>query len=248
MPRISVNFSITVVISVCLIAGFYSWYSYRKRIDQKNLKPSESSIIRSEENMLIKDNKGLDDNITKDEKNEESPSTQVSSTPTVPTEPLKRSPKVDENGHYLRFRGVTIVAPIGDRNKDFFKILPSRLAKDSIITKYISLLPVDSYHMTTTNLHSHQRSDEDWNEFIERKKRKLQKLDSKLKRDAFNPLVNLVGIERSTTAVILVVDLDTSQQIAIKTWQLSMIKSVKNEFQILFTFRSDMLTREQLLT
>lgn len=61
--------------------------------------------------------------------------------------------KVDEEGNYVQFQGFTIISNVSESNikfwNDVFVTLSTKIVN---LSKYYSLLPLDSYHMTTINL------------------------------------------------------------------------------------------------
>lgn len=60
--------------------------------------------------------------------------------------------KIDDEGHYTKFPGITVISNIRDEDLSFWVKIYNCLASDELLTEYFSPLPCFSYHMTTTNL------------------------------------------------------------------------------------------------
>jgi hypothetical protein len=93
------------------------------------------------------------------------------------------SHKIDSEGNYLPFPGFTVVADVYQTNRDLFDELHRRLRKSELITRYNSLLPAESYHITTfaviTPKHSKMLVGEDdrqWQYWIEQNMTKLHSM------------------------------------------------------------------------
>lgn len=93
------------------------------------------------------------------------------------------SQKIDSEGNYLPFPGMTVVADVYQTNKELFDDLYRRLRSSELITKYNSLLPAESYHITTfaviTPKHSKllvSDDDRQWQHWIQQNLPKLQSI------------------------------------------------------------------------
>ncbi|NBX85569.1 MAG: DUF1868 domain-containing protein [Gammaproteobacteria bacterium] len=60
--------------------------------------------------------------------------------------------KINPNGLYLPFPGITVVASIFQEDLNFWNQIYQLLSQSELIKTYFSPLPVDSYHVTTLNL------------------------------------------------------------------------------------------------
>lgn len=77
------------------------------------------------------------------------------------------SKKIDKEGRYLPFPGYTVVANVYDLNQTFFDELYLRLQNSTLISRHYSLLPKDSYHITTFSIFARKTmSDHDWQHWI----------------------------------------------------------------------------------
>ena len=102
--------------------------------------------------------------------------------------------KIDQNGEYLPFAGVTVISPVVQENTTFWSELHNTLTSHPVLVKYFTPLPYESYHMTTNNL-CVQASHDDWHAFIDRNLLFFKQLSAELiKNDEFLPLVTITGI------------------------------------------------------
>jgi len=126
----------------------------------------------------------------------------------------KNSEKIDTMGKYIIFPGVTIVADTSATDQAFFEEIYAGLQRIPHLKEYYSLLPVDSYHMTTNNLYvkNHARS---WKEFEKEFKAGLfKKIHETLQKDPIVPEVKLVSIKAERTmAIILNAEKDQQDKI-----------------------------------
>ncbi len=63
--------------------------------------------------------------------------------------------KIDEEGHYTAFPGLTVVAGIADDDLSFRQEIYNCIASCDLARDCFSPLPVGSYHMTAINLSHH---------------------------------------------------------------------------------------------
>jgi hypothetical protein len=98
--------------------------------------------------------------------------------------------KINDAGEYTRFPGVTVIAPVesvlGNENDIWQKIFNS-LRQSTLLTEYYSLLPYQSYHMTTCHLYTESGCKNDWNTFIRENSSLFQQMDLWLKANQFSP-------------------------------------------------------------
>lgn len=125
--------------------------------------------------------------------------------------------KIDDSGHYLPFSGVTVVAAVGRQNREFFEKFHSQLAQEKSITDHISLLPVDSYHMTTINLYTQSgQSNKTWGDFINGHLDWFQDLRKSIDSTSFMPHI---AVEEATVpgyALLILVRLAENEAKIIK--------------------------------
>ncbi len=100
--------------------------------------------------------------------------------------------KVNPVGQYNPFLGVTVVAAVGNSNKEMLQKIYDELNQNLLIKQYYALLPVSSYHMTTMNLFTEKgNKPENWKEFVTNQLPLFQYLNKRLQAQAFYPHVTL---------------------------------------------------------
>lgn len=109
--------------------------------------------------------------------------------------------KLDSNGNYQTFRGLTIVSSINDEDFSFWEKVYNLIINNNQILNYFSPLPFESYHVTTTNLYTETYiGKENWKSFVLDKLDFFQSLNETLKNQAFNPIITFDSI--NVTGVI----------------------------------------------
>lgn len=105
--------------------------------------------------------------------------------------PLK---KIDDQGSYLEFPGVTIAADIGQINQKLWQEIHCFLQNTPVLCDYFSPLPYQSYHMTMCNLYTQQEYPENWLSFISKKLNFFQNIHKRLAELQFNPSISVENI------------------------------------------------------
>lgn len=119
--------------------------------------------------------------------------------------------KVNSEGTYVDFQGVTIIADISDEDREFFQSLYDAIKEIPMLTDYYALLPVSSYHMTTTNLYTDKFDGKgDWMGLINRNLPMFSAMHRRLEQMAFAPRARLDKVAADRT-VKLVVTLSPEQ-------------------------------------
>lgn len=76
-------------------------------------------------------------------------------------------PKIDKNGNFTKFQGVTVISPVSEgEDSANLENLYYYLSANNLIINNFALLPFDSLHMTVNNLYVAE-SESNWNEFID---------------------------------------------------------------------------------
>jgi len=90
--------------------------------------------------------------------------------------------KVDDQGKYRIFPGITIICPL--TNPKEWQEIPTFISQTRELRKYYSPLPLDSYHMTILDLFvQRDKTNEEWASFLLSKSDGFQKI-----RDVFSAL------------------------------------------------------------
>ncbi|QBR83740.1 DUF1868 domain-containing protein [Legionella israelensis] len=137
---------------------------------------------------------------------------------------MKHLKKIDSNGNYTKFPGVTIAASVqlSVMQENPWLEIYNALKKSTIISKYYALLPYQSYHMTTCNLYTEEDTPE-WSEFITSNLEFFKALHESLKQNEFNPEVTIKMI---STAGVLQLQLSLPQN------QESIVQSIAKTFKL----------------
>lgn len=117
--------------------------------------------------------------------------------------------KIDSEGRFLEFPGISVVADIGAEDKELWLRVYNSLRNSQLITQYFSLLPPNSYHMTTIDLYI-KNEDPYWSEFVSDYLPWFQSLSAGLQTHAFRP--HVVPKAYHVSGVIqFIFDLDITQ-------------------------------------
>jgi hypothetical protein len=123
----------------------------------------------------------------------------------MPIQPI--ASKVGREGQYLPYKGVTIVSAIDSGSDPFWYKLNEGLNQSSLIKRYYSLLPLSSYHMTTTNLFQEQglpSEEKSMRDFIDFRLSWFKRVSEALEADRFYPQVT---VQNSSARSVIVLSL-----------------------------------------
>jgi len=119
--------------------------------------------------------------------------------------------KINSEGKYLTFPGVTVVSAINEADKPFWQLIDEALNKNKEFTDHFAPLPYESYHLTTINLYTNDEiGDKKWRRFIISKNAFFQSLNGLLAEKSFNPVVSVESIN-ITGALQMMVTLPEEQ-------------------------------------
>ena len=101
--------------------------------------------------------------------------------------------KIDATGRYLPFPGITIVSYVESSELATWETFYQELTKIPEFTNYFAILPVKSFHMTTTNLYTQSQfsSKEAWSGFTSTHLKLFEQIHHHLESNAFNPAVKV---------------------------------------------------------
>lgn len=129
--------------------------------------------------------------------------------------PREQLTKVDEQGAYSPFSGVTVVSSCYPEHKMFCTTIYNALKSNSLVMEFFSPLPASSYHMTTMSLETEQEIGNLWDEFILDNLDNYRKIKNELETNPIYPLIEKVQVNISWT-ISLTVFLSKAQEIQIK--------------------------------
>lgn len=127
--------------------------------------------------------------------------------------------KIDSNGNYIAFPGITVLSHINRDELNIWKQLYNNLNKSKIIKEYYSLLPVESYHLTLINLYTKaytsKNNEDHWRNFIIKKNKMFISLKNYLEENTFLPSIqtmNIVLPKMSNNTIAIEVPLTQEQK------------------------------------
>ncbi|MDF1683120.1 MAG: DUF1868 domain-containing protein [Legionellaceae bacterium] len=135
------------------------------------------------------------------------------------------SQKVDQEGHYRPFQGVTVISSIDD-TQGIWKAVHDGIRSCPLVMEYYSILPCDSYHMTVMDLYTKKfDGGECWEQFITEKTSFFQALNETIHDSnyTFNPQITM-SRSHVTSIISLLVQLSEEQQ--------SMIRDIAEKFDL----------------
>ncbi|MDR3501000.1 MAG: DUF1868 domain-containing protein [Legionella sp.] len=103
--------------------------------------------------------------------------------------------KIDAQGNYLEFPGITVIADVGNKDKDFWLHVYEFLNGTKNLRGYYAPLPYSSYHMTTNNLYTQSDDANNWPTLLNDER--FQHLHAKLMANSFTPTAKIVAIKAS---------------------------------------------------
>ncbi|KTD33799.1 hypothetical protein Lnau_2091 [Legionella nautarum] len=141
--------------------------------------------------------------------------------------------KINKDGKYTPYPGVTVIAGIGDNDNEFWQTLYQKLNSSPLICKYFKPLPYQSYHMTTCNLYVKEWYFSRWSSFINQKLHFLQQLHVELSK---TPIIPEITIEDLNVSDVLQLNVslppDQEEEIKAVAKQFGLEKKVPEYFHI----------------
>jgi len=157
--------------------------------------------------------------------------------------------KIDNQGKYCKFPGITIVSAIRQEDFEIWKKIHDQLEKCPNLKEYFSLLPAESYHMTTFGLFNQKRDGgSNWEKFIDEKLPKLQEINKELNARSFSPEVIIDSFSVRKIGITLYLKLKEDQKKIIKevAEKFGFQEHVPNSFHISLAYTYKMPDEEKL--
>ncbi|MFJ1268873.1 DUF1868 domain-containing protein [Legionella lytica] len=129
--------------------------------------------------------------------------------------------KIDAQGNYLEFPGITVIADVDDKDKEFWQCLAELLEESTNLRHYYAPLPPSSYHMTTNNLYTQSDDTTNWPALLTDER--FQRLHRRLMATPFTPTAQVAAIK---VAYALQLNLTIPQS------QYEIIRTIAHEFGI----------------
>ena len=131
----------------------------------------------------------------------------------MPDKPVPR--KINEKGKYCLFPGITVVSACFPEHKDFCYEVYNALSESDLLVQYFSLLPAESYHMTTMDLHTQERVGDKWRSFVEKNLPRFREIKQTLQKADITPVIEDMRIDASK-GIILQLTVSAEQRELIK--------------------------------
>ncbi len=113
----------------------------------------------------------------------------------------------------MPFPGFTVVADVFGPNSDLFQRIVSRLEACTLITEHYSLLPVESYHITSFSLVEQRKmNDRQFNDWIKHHLKGMQLVHQQLHSQTAPFKFRITGVGRRRPSLICEVDDEASSQ------------------------------------
>lgn len=113
--------------------------------------------------------------------------------------------KIDSEGKYLTFPGVTVVSAIKETDKPLWQLIYETLKKNKAFTDHFTPLPYKSYHLTAINLYTKDAiKSGEWQNFIISNSAFFQALNDLLTEKSFTPVVTVESINMTGALQIIV--------------------------------------------
>lgn len=130
--------------------------------------------------------------------------------------------KIDDNGNYIRFPGVTVVCAIQEENIKFWQQIHHCIT--TLGKQYFAPLPFDSYHMTTYDLFTVLRDGgADWQQTIKDKIEFYKALHDTLEQKKFTTPLSCEMVKIQICSVIQL-------EIALPQDQVQLVKEIAEQF------------------
>jgi hypothetical protein len=154
--------------------------------------------------------------------------------------------KIDAQGNYLEFPGITVIADVDNKDKEFWLHIDEFLNGTIKLRNYYTPLPRSSYHMTTNNLYTQSDDANNWPALLDDER--FQHLHTKLITNSFTPTAQIVAIKASY-ALQLNLILPQSQYALVKTIadEFGIQNKIPNTFHITLAYAYKELSDTQII-
>ncbi|WP_419420997.1 DUF1868 domain-containing protein [Legionella sp. D16C41] len=134
--------------------------------------------------------------------------------------------KIDQQGNYCDYPGITVIAKVDKREAQFWSDLYHLVTQIELEQKCYTPLPWESYHMTAIRvINKAQYGQSDWREFLTRQKLYFQELANYLNENSFLPEITFEKLNITDT-VYLSVNLPNNQS--------ELINKIAEQFNLSF--------------
>lgn len=157
------------------------------------------------------------------------------------------SKKIDAEGNYTDFRGVTVVASVGKNNSELWQNIYNFLNNSAVLKEYFSPLPLESYHMTACTLYN-QNSADNFITFISEWLEFFQFVHSTFAEKQFTPQISLEHIiTKGVIQLEVLLPEDQANAILDSATQLQLQNKVPKVFHMTLAYQYKYLPEEHAL-
>lgn len=147
--------------------------------------------------------------------------------------------KVSNEGVYLPFPGLTVIADVKSKDYEFWKKINNMITACQNLSQYYAPLSHSSYHMTTTHLYTEQSiGRRKWEQFIVSHTEDFKLLKDNIDQRVFNPVITIESLDVDRT-IKLVLDLPAEQKKIITeiARKHNLLKKIPHPFHITLAYR-----------
>lgn len=112
--------------------------------------------------------------------------------------------KLDKNGNFSHFPGISIVSNGYSQQPLFCKAIYHALFESTRINEYYSLLPVESYHLTEVNLCNEAALGEEWKNVILDNIDKFREINDVLRKYPIQPVIDKIEVDSGETIMLMI--------------------------------------------
>ncbi|MGQ3889513.1 DUF1868 domain-containing protein [Legionella sp. CNM-1927-20] len=154
--------------------------------------------------------------------------------------------KINAQGHYCNYPGITIIAKINKRDNTFWQKVYQIVSQSKLAEQYYTPLPYKSYHMTTIRLFNQaEQENANWQEFLMSYKSFFKKLFNYLQENQFCPQITLEEINISDTLHLQVSIPANQDNLILKmARQFDLSRNIQKPFHITFGYLYNNITLE----
>lgn len=154
--------------------------------------------------------------------------------------------KINKNGVFCDFNGLSVVASFYEKNKDVCTRLYSSIAHNPKINSYFAALPPQSYHMTTLNLQTQNALHQSWDVFFTQKMGLLEEIQLRCLQDSFEPEVTVFGyLDEGVIQLLIKLPKEQVNKIKSIAHDLALQNQVPEVFHITLAYQYKAIPKEK---
>lgn len=146
--------------------------------------------------------------------------------------------KLDSDGNYELYPGLTIVAHVLEKDSAFWSKIYELISHHDLLKKYYAPLPKTSYHMTTTNLFTEAAiGKKKWKAFVVDNNTYFKNLYEELQNQTFTPriLIKKINVSYCISLSILLTE-EQKQIISNLAEKFNILNGIPNHFHMTLAY------------